>query len=97
MVKTMVKGQGTAMDPWILKTPPGTSEYLIYRDEQSDPPALVCIVGTTKLSYRLRCLDDLQALLKKHGDWMALGSTDEQKPAAKVSWCPQGCPPPKSL
>ena len=83
MVKTMVKGNGTAMDPWVLKTPPGTSEYKMYRDEQYDPPALVCIVGTTKLSYRLRCLDDLQAMLKKHGDWMPLGSTDEQKPATE--------------
>ena len=83
MVKTMVKGRGTPMDPWILKTPPGTSEYKMYRDEQSDPPALVCRVGTTKLSYHLRCLDDLQAMLKKHGDWMPLGSADEQKPAAE--------------
>jgi len=31
---------------------------------------------------QLRCLDDLQAMLKKHGDWMLLGSADEQKPAA---------------
>ena len=83
MVKAALKGTGTANDPWILKTPPGTSEYKLYRDESSDPPALVCIVGSTKLSYQLRCLEDLQAMLKKYGDWMPLGSADEQKPAAE--------------
>ena len=55
----------------------------MYRDETADPAALVCIVGTTKLSYNLRCIEDLQAMLKKHGDWMLLGSADEQKPAAE--------------
>ncbi len=82
MTKLNVKGKGTADDPWILQTPPGTSEYSMYRDESSAPPALVCIVGTTKLSYQLRCLDDLHAMLKSHGDWMLLGSADEQKTAA---------------
>jgi hypothetical protein len=83
MAKTTVKGRGTADDPWVLKTPPGTSEYKMYRDESSDPPALVCIVGTTKLSYHLRSLEDLRAMLKKHGDWIPLGSADEQKLAAE--------------
>jgi hypothetical protein len=83
MAKTTVKGKGTAESPWVLKTPPGTSEYKMYRDESSVPPALVCIAGTTKLSYQLRCLDDLRAMLKKHGDWMPLGGADEQKPAAE--------------
>jgi hypothetical protein len=78
-----VRGNGTAADPWVLLTPPGTSEYKIYRDESADPPALVCIVGTTKLSYHLRALDDLHAMLKEHGDWIMLGSADEQKPAAE--------------
>ena len=72
-------GQGTKADPWVLKTPPGKSEYKIYRDEASDPPALVCVVGSTVLSYQLRCLEDLHAMLKKHGDWLLLGSTDEAK------------------
>ena len=45
-------GTGTAEDPWILKTPPGTSEYTMWRDEQADPPTLVCQVGSTKLSYQ---------------------------------------------
>lgn len=82
MAKPKVKGKGTPGDPWILKTPPGTSEYKMYRDETSKPPSLVCIVGGTKLAYDARCLEDLQAMLKKHGDWMLLGSADEQKPAA---------------
>ena len=55
----------------------------MYRDKSSDPPALICTVGTTKLSYHLRCLEDLHAMLKKHGDRMLLGSADEQKPAAE--------------
>jgi hypothetical protein len=72
---------GTKDDPWTLKTPPGTSEYTMYRDETRDPPALVCQVGKTQLTYHLSCIDDLYAMLKEHGDWMALGSADEQKPA----------------
>jgi hypothetical protein len=83
MPTSAVNGSGTAADPWVLKTPSGASEYKIYRDESADPPALVCIVGTTKLSYHLRSLDDLHAMLKQHGDWMLLGSADEQKPAAE--------------
>ena len=47
------QGQGEREDPWVLRTPPGTSEYTMYRDESADPPALVCQVGTTTLSYRL--------------------------------------------
>lgn len=52
------KGQGTKEDPWVLKTPPGKSEYQMYRDEEADPPALVCVVGSTRLSYQLRCLEE---------------------------------------
>ena len=83
MAKVAVKGKGTATDPWVLRTPPGTSEYTMYRDEEADPPALVCVVGSTKLAYHLRCIEDLEAMLGKHGDWMLLGSADEQKPAAE--------------
>ena len=74
---------GTKENPWKLKTPPGTSEYEMYRDETADPPVLVCTVGTTVLKYDLRAIDDLHAMLKAHGDWMALGGADEQKPAAE--------------
>jgi hypothetical protein len=79
----MANGSGTKQSPWQLKTPSGSSEYQMYRDESLNPPALVCIVGKTELRYDLRCLDDLHAILKKHGDWMVLGSADEQKSAAE--------------
>lgn len=73
--------KGTKEDPWVLKTPPGTSEYQMYRDEATDPLSLVCQVGTTQLRYDLRAIDELHAMLKKHGDWMDLGAADEQKEA----------------
>jgi hypothetical protein len=82
VVKIDVKGKGTKEQPWLLKTPPGTSDFKAYRDENSSPPALVVQVGKTELRYNLRCLEDLRAMLKQHGDWMLLGSADEQKPAA---------------
>jgi hypothetical protein len=75
-------GAGTIEDPWRLRTPPGTSEYEMYRDEVADPPVIVCVVGTTKLGYQLRAIEDLHAMLVAHGDWMALGSADEQKTPA---------------
>jgi len=81
MTTSDARGAGTREDPWVLKTPPGKSEYLAYRDEAADPPALVVIVGKTELRYRLRCLDDLREMLAKRGDWVPLGSADEQKPA----------------
>ena len=37
----MPTGAGTRESPWQLKTPPGTSEFEIWRDEAADPPALV--------------------------------------------------------
>lgn len=73
-------GSGTPDDPWKLKTPSLSSEYEAWRDETADPPALVVQVGTTRLSYRLRALEDLQKMLKQQGDWMALGNADEGKP-----------------
>ena len=76
-------GTGTRDDPWQLKTPSGTSEYQMYRDEAADPPAIVCQVGSTQLRYNIRAIEDLHAMLKAHGDWMPLGSADEQKPAAE--------------
>ena len=73
--------EGTKDEPWVLQTPPGTSEYTMYRDDAADPPALVCQVGTTTLRYLARALDDVPAMLRAHGDWMELGSADENKPA----------------
>lgn len=83
MPDTPATGSGTKEDPWVLKTPPGTSEYLMYRDEDAAPPAIVCVVGKTTLGYQLRAIDDLHAMLKARGDWMPLGAADEQKPAAE--------------
>ena len=68
---------------WKLKTPPGTSDFEAWKDEESEPPALVVQVGKTQLRYHLRCIEDLQAMLVRHGDWMPLGSADEQKAAAE--------------
>ncbi len=73
---------GTRKEPWVLKPPSGGSEFVAFRDEALDPPALVVQVGKTELRYQLRAIDDLHAMLKAHGDWMPLGSADEQKPAA---------------
>jgi len=72
-------GSGTAEDPWILKTPPMTSDFEVWKDETLDPPALVVQVGKTRLSYQLRALEDAHAMLKAHGDWMPLGNADEGK------------------
>ena len=72
---------GTKENPWKLKTPPNTSEYEMYKSEKDGRDIIVCVVGKTILHYDYRCLADLHAMLKKHGDWMELGSADEQKPA----------------
>ena len=77
--------QGTPDDPWTLKTPPGSSEYQAWRDESLDPPALVVQVGKTQLRYHLRAIEDLHSMLVEAGDWLPLGSADEQKPAADGS------------
>jgi len=82
MTASRATGSGTKADPWKLRTPTGTSEYEMYRDETLDPPAIVCQVGTTQARYDLRAIDDLHAMLKARGDWMPLGSADEQKEAA---------------
>ena len=92
-------GSGTKADPWVLKTPPGTSDYTMYRDETSDPPSIVCQVGGTQLRYDLRAIDDLHAMLKANGGWVPLGAADEQKPAAEgtvEAWGRAGNNPVKS-
>jgi hypothetical protein len=76
-----MSGTGTKEDPWQLKTSPLTSEYQMYLDERDGRGVIVCVVGKTTLLYDARAIDDLQAMLKAHGDWMELGSADEQKPA----------------
>ena len=71
----------TKDNPWKLKTPPQTSEYEMYIDEKDGQKVIVCIVGKTMLLYDFRAIGDLYEMLKEHGDWMELGSADEQKPA----------------
>jgi hypothetical protein len=78
----MTKGAGTKENPWDLKTPSGLSSFQAYKDEESKPPLLVVVVGSTTLQYQLGCLEDLRKMLKAHGDWVPLGSADEQKPVA---------------
>ena len=70
---------GTKDDPWRLSTPPGTSTYEMYVDP-TDDEVLVCQVGSTKLTYRRRAVDDLSAWLLAQGDWVDLGAADEKKP-----------------
>ena len=73
-----VKGDGTKAKPWQLKTPPGSSKFTAHREAEE----LVVQVGSTQLKYHARCIEDLHAMLKQHGDWMLLGAADEQKDAA---------------
>ncbi len=80
---TAVEPAGTREDPWQLSTAPGTSSYTMYADPDSDPPALVCQVGSTTLKYHLRAIDDLHAWLGQQEDWVELGAADEKKPAAE--------------
>lgn len=74
-------GKGTKDDPWKLKTPPQTSEYEMYFDEKDGQEVIVCVVGKTTLFYDKRAIEDLHNMLKQNGDWVELGSADEQKPA----------------
>ena len=74
--------EGTKEQPWKLTTPPGSSTYEMYEDKDADPPALVCVVGSTTLKYHLSAVKDLHAWLVNQGDWVALGAADENKPAA---------------
>ena len=72
---------GTKENPLLLKTPPLSSEYTMHVEQKEGKDVLVCTVGKTVLHYNIACIDDLHQMLKKHGDWMELGSADEQKPA----------------
>ncbi len=71
---------GTKENPMVLKTPTLTSEYTMHVDQKDGKDILVCTVGKTVLHYNIDCLNDLHKMLQNHGDWMELGSADEQKP-----------------
>jgi hypothetical protein len=70
---------GTRDKPLELTTPPGTASFTMHVNEKDGTDILVCTVGTTVLHYDLRCIDDLAAMLKGHGDWIPLGSKDEKQ------------------
>lgn len=70
---------GTKDSPLLLQSPPRTSEYTMHVDQKDGKDVLVCTVGRTVLLYDLRIIEDLHQMLKQHGDWMELGSADEQK------------------
>ena len=77
----MVQGTGTKDDPWQLTTAPGSSQYTMHRDDEADPPLLVCQVGSTKLTYLASAIDDLHTWLVAQDGWVPLGAADEKKPA----------------
>jgi hypothetical protein len=70
--------EGTQENPWTLTTAPGSSTYEMYVDGNE----LVCQVGSTRLSYQARAIEDLHAWLVQQADWVPLGAADESKPAA---------------
>ena len=85
----MAEGSGTATDPWVLTTAPGSSTYTMYRDPESDTPALVCQVGSTTLRYHLSAVDDLHRWLVEQAGWVDLGAADEKKdpaPSTVEAW-----------
>lgn len=53
----------------------------MHREVRDGDEVLVCTVGKTVLLYDARVLDDLHSELTARGDWVELGSADEQKPA----------------
>jgi len=75
------QGAGTKDDPWILKTPPLTSDFRAWREGE----VLWVQVSATKLFYKARAIEDLHAMLVTRGDWVALGNADEGKPVAEGS------------
>lgn len=78
-MQDLKKKIGSKDQPLELKTPPGTASYTMHVEEKNGDAILVCTVGKTILHYDIRCLEDLAAMLKQHGDWMLLGSKDEKQ------------------
>ncbi|MFZ1725469.1 MAG: DUF6855 family protein [Albidovulum sp.] len=79
-MNSVTYGNGDKTDPWLLKTPPLSSDFEVWRDLAAEPPRLVVQVGKTQLSYQFRAIDDCHAMLRAHGGWMPLGNADEGKP-----------------
>ena len=78
------QGTGTAADPWRLKTPPLSGDYTLYRDDDASPPLLVCQVGSTRLTYLARVVDDMHAMLVAHGDWIVAAGVHKLVPGQVV-------------
>ena len=51
MATQEVQGSGTREDPWVLKTPSGSSEYQMFRDEALDPQLLVVAAAREVVAY----------------------------------------------
>ena len=77
------RGSGTQDDPWALVTAPGPRPTRCTATTTAEPAVLVCQVGSTRLSYQARCIEDLHAMLVAHGDWMDLGATRRGQGAAR--------------
>ena len=88
-----MSGSGTREDPWHLQTPPLTSDYEMYLDERDGAKVIVCMVGKTTLLYDARAIDDLHSMLAERGDWVELGSADEQRGAKDGTVEAWGRPP----
>lgn len=72
-------GMGTESDPWVLRTAPGTSEYTMWRDGDG----LVCMVGSTRLTYQGERHRGPARLVGPAGRLARLRAADDQKPAAE--------------
>jgi hypothetical protein len=77
--------RGTRLNPWVLKTPGGSVEFVAYRNPAHAPPAIVVQVKGIETRYHLRCLNDLDEMLKEFGDWMPLGAAGEKERAPEGS------------
>lgn len=49
------------------------------RDESTEPPSIVCQVGSTKPTYQAPAIAELHAWLIEQGDWVEYGAADEGK------------------
>jgi hypothetical protein len=74
---------GTRANPWVMETPGGAVPYVAFRDPAHTPPSIVVRAEGAEIRYHLRCLNDLDEMLKALGDWIPLGGTGEREPAAE--------------
>jgi len=64
----------------VLKTPPGSSGvHDVPGRAGGARTLLVCQVGSTKLTYDLRAIEDLHQWLTEQGDWVPLGATTRRR------------------